>query len=186
MSDRSGPGMDQLLAAALDDLSTAIRFPARPAGRGGGRADPGSATLGVVVEQPSSRPPPPGSRPCPRRCSALLVAGVAGAIGIGIGAIQIRFADGTPLPTPVASVLNRGFGEPTTLAAAEAHVPFDVRVPSDPALGDPDAVYLAAVPDGGTVTLVWGDRPGFPADEDGIGLVVTEFRADIGPETFGR
>ena len=47
-------------------------------------------------------------------------------------------------------------------------------------------VYLAPVPAGGTVTLAWGDRPSFPADEDGIGLVITQFRADIGPETFEK
>jgi len=190
MSDRSDLALDVSLGAALTDLASAISFPATPAlavavvaqiqaparsrwwsktpssGRVGGRALGRSLVLGGLA--------------------ALLVAGVAGAIGIGIGAIQIRFADGTPLPTPVASAANRGFGEPKTLAAAEASVPFDIRLPADPALGEPDAVYLAAVPDGGTVTLVWGERPGFPADDDGIGLVVTEFRADIGPDTFEK
>jgi hypothetical protein len=35
-------------------------------------------------------------------------------------------------------------------------------------------VFLADVPTGGTVTLVWGE------------LVVTQFSADIGPETFEK
>ena len=58
----------------------------------------------------------------------------------------------TPLPTP-ASVANRGFGTETTLAAAQAAVPFAVRLPAEPELGPPDAVFLAVVPEGGTVTL---------------------------------
>ena len=114
--------------------------------------------------------------------AAVLAVGVVGAIGIGLGAIRINFADGSPLPTPVGSVPNRGFGQPVTLDEAEAAVPFDIRLPDDPELGDPDGVF-APVPAGGAVTLAWGDRP-FPADEDGIGLVITQFRADIGPETF--
>jgi hypothetical protein len=36
------------------------------------------------------------------------------------------------------------------------------------------------------VTLAWGDRPGYPAADDGIGLVITEFEADIGPSTFEK
>jgi hypothetical protein len=36
------------------------------------------------------------------------------------------------------------------------------------------------------VVLAWGDRPGYPADADGIGLVITEFEADIGPDTFEK
>jgi hypothetical protein len=65
-------------------------------------------------------------------------------------------------------------------------VPFTIRAPTDPALGQPDAVYLATVPDGGTVTMAWGDRPDYPAGADGLGVMVTEFLADIGPETFEK
>lgn len=187
MSDGSVGDIDQRLTAALEELAIAIRFPATPHL---------SPAVVAQIQAPASsrwwwRAPLVGGRAFGRPLVlgvvlALLVAGVAGAIGIGIGAIQIRFADGTPLPTPVGSVLNRGFGEPASLADARASVPFDVQVPSDPALGDPDAVYLAAVPDGGTVIQVWGERPGFPANDDGIGLVVTQFRADIGPDTFEK
>lgn len=185
MSDRFPAELDQTLAAALADLSAAIDFPATP------RLSDAVGAQVREITMPQTRQWRTGRRPFRRAlvlaaAAALLVVATAGAIGIGIGAIQIRFADGSPLPTPRALVPNRGFGQPTTLAAAEAAVPFDVRVPTDPALGEPDAVYLGAVPEGGTVTLAWGERPGYPADVTGLGVVVTEFRADIGPETFEK
>lgn len=166
MSDRA----DQVLELALAELAAAVRFPPTP------------ALAAEIVSRLERRPvfgwwPWPGSI---RRSVVLAVAGlltlagVAGAIGLGIGAIQIRFADGTPLPTPVGSVVNRGFGTQTTLDAAQAAVPFDIRLPADSTLGAPDAVFLADIPEGGTVSLVWGE------------IVVTEFSADIGPETFEK
>jgi hypothetical protein len=181
MSDRSSSDLD----AALADLSTAIRFPPTPAL---------AAAVAAAVRGIDFAPSPrwrSGFVPLRRAlvlatAAVLLAAGAAGAIGIGIGAIQVRFADGSPLPTPLASVPNRGFGQPVTLAEAEDAVPFDIQVPTAPALGHPNAVYLAVVPEGGTVTLTWGDRPGYPADEHGLGVVVTEFLADIGPETFEK
>ena len=186
MSDRFATAADHTLEVGLADLSTAIRFPATP------------GLAPAVIAQIQVQPPPrwwaeilPGGRSLRRSLvlggvAVIMVAGVAGAIGIGIGAIQIRFADGSPLPTPVASVPNRGFGQPTTLAAARAAVPFVVRVPADPALGEPAAVYLADVPEGGPVILAWGARSGYPAGADGLGVVITEFLADIGPDTFEK
>jgi hypothetical protein len=184
MSDQStlDSTFDPALVAALDDLAAAVRFPATP-----------PIAVGIVSQlEVPSRAGWGISLPSWRRAlvlgtlAALLVAGVAGAIGLGTGAIQIRFADGTPLPTPVGSVPNRGYGQPTTLAEAQQAVPFAIRLPAIPTLGEPDAVYLATVPATGTVTLAWGDRAGYPADADGIGLVVTEFEADIGPATFEK
>lgn len=166
MSDRYDPALE----SALADLAGAIRFPSMP---------PLAAGIAsrLVTQPRAGWWPSFGSL---RRslvlavASLLVVAGIAGAIGIGIGAIQIRFADGTPLPTPGASVANRGFGTQTTLAQAQATVPFAIRLPADGELGAPDAVFLAEVPKGGTVTLVWGE------------LVVTQFSADIGPDAFEK
>jgi hypothetical protein len=177
MSDR-----DAALTAALNDLAAEVLFPPTPL-----------LTEAVVAKllEPAQggwwpRPASLGRALVLGSAAAVLAVGVVGAIGIGLGAIQINFADGTPLPTPVGSVPNRGFGQPLSLNEAQTAVPFDIRLPDDPELGDPDVVYLAAFPSGGTVTLVWGDRPSFSADEEGIGLVVTQFRADIGPETFEK
>jgi hypothetical protein len=50
-----------------------------------------------------------------------------------------------------------------------------------------EPAYLVCVLFGGAVTLLYGERPGFPADPvTGIGLIVTQFRADIGPEYFEK
>lgn len=182
MSDLISDRSDRPLELALADLAAAVRFPPTPALAAG---------IGARLE----RQPAFGwwPWPAPMRRSVVLavaglltLAGVAGAIGLGIGAIQIRFADGTPLPTPGGSVANRGFGEETTLAAAQADVAFTIRLPTDPALGSPDGVFVADFPEGGMVTLAWGERPGFPADDAGNGLVVTQFNADIGPEAFEK
>jgi hypothetical protein len=166
MSDRYDPALE----AALSDLGAAIRFPSTP---------PLAAGIAAyLLAQPRvGWWPRFGSL---QRSLVLAVVGLlavgcfAGAMGIGIGAIQIRFADGTPLPTPLASVANRGYGTQTTLAQAEAAVPFAIRLPGDGDLGPPNAVFLADVPRGGTVTLVWGE------------LIVTQFSADIGPDTFEK
>ncbi len=166
MSDRYDPALE----AALSDLAAAIRFPSTPPMASGIAAQ-------LVAQPRAGRWPRLGSlqRSLVLAVVGLLaVGGIAGAIGIGIGAIQIRFADGTPLPTPLASVANRGYGTQTTLAQAQAAVPFAIRLPADLELGPPDAVFLADVPKGGTVTLVWGE------------LVVTQFSADIGPDTFEK
>jgi hypothetical protein len=182
MADRFDRGADPALFAALTDLAKVVEFPPTPLLAEAVVADMQlPARTGFGLSLPSL------SRSLALGVAAtLLVVSVAGAVGIGTGAIRINFADGTPLPTPVGSVPNRGFGQPTTLDAAQAAVPFDVRVPTHPELGDPDWVYLAAIPEGGTVTLAWGERPGFPADDEGLGLVVTQFAADLGSATFEK
>lgn len=176
MSDRDGA-----LNAALHDLAAEVLFPPTPL-----LADAVVATL----LEPAGRGWWPRPASLARAlvlgsAATVLVVGVVGAIGIGLGAIRISFAE-SPLPTPVGSVPNLGFAQPVTLEDAQAAVAFGIHLPDDPGLGDPDAVYLGAFPSGGTVTLVWGDRPSFPADANGTGLVVTQFRADIGPETFEK
>jgi hypothetical protein len=182
MSDRFAPPADAALAAALADLATAIDFPATPVL---------STAVAAEIRQPIRAGwgwsvPSLGRSLVLGTATALLVVSAAGAIGLGLGAIRINFAGDSPLPSPVGSVPNRGYGQPTTLAEATAAVPFAIRLPAIPDLGEPDAVYLARVPASGTVTLAWGGRPGFPADPDGTGLVITEFAADIGPDTFEK
>jgi hypothetical protein len=62
-----------------------------------------------------------------------------------------------------------------------------LRVPGLTGLGEPDLVYLADPPRAGVVTLLYGDRGEYPADSaTGVGLIVTQFRADIGPEVFEK
>jgi hypothetical protein len=181
MSDRSSRPADSTLEAALADLATAVEFPVTPVL---------SASVVEAIQLPS-RTGWGVSFPSLARSlvlgtvTALLLVTAAGAIGLGIGAIRINFAGDSPLPSPVGSVPNRGYGQPSTLAEAELALPFAIRLPADETLGNPDAVYIGEVPTGGTVTLAWGDRPGYPAGA-GSGLAITEFQADIGPATFEK
>jgi hypothetical protein len=182
MFDRSGRPADPALEVALADLATAVEFPSTPA-----------LATGVIeaIQLPSRTGwgvalPSLGRSVVLGTLTALLVVSVAGAIGLGLGAIRITFVGDSPLPSPVGSVPDRGYGQPSNLAEAKEAVPFAIRLPAIPVLGGPDAVYLADVPASGTVTLVWGDRPGYPADADGSGLVITQFAADIGPATFEK
>jgi hypothetical protein len=186
MSDRSGrvpdSEPDAMLEIQMVELARLVQFPETPeitpavidAIASGSRritwSQPGLLRRGIALGV----------------LATILVASAAGAVGIGIGAIQIKFADGTPLPTPVTSIRLRTLGREVSLEQADAAVAWPIIVPHDPVLGEPDAIYLNAIPSGGTVSFVWGPREGIPAAADGISLVVTEFRADIAPEAFEK
>ncbi len=120
--------------------------------------------------------------------ATLLLVGIAAAIGIAIGGIRFVTGSGTPPPLPAGVAAQRGLGRLVTLDEARSAVAFTIRLPSDAALSEPDHVYLSALaPVGGRVGLVYGDQSGFPADpKSGIGLLITEFRADIGPDSFEK
>ena len=112
--------------------------------------------------------------------AALLIAGLAAAVGIALGGLRI-LSSGDPPGSPLAPelVAERGLGERVTLDQAIDELD-GLLVPTDAALGTPDHVYYDAGTD--AVALAWADRPGLPADpESGLGVVVTQFRADIGP-----
>lgn len=175
MTDERHPRLEDRLL----DLGTAIAFPATP---------PLSALVADRLSQP--RRQLGLGRPISRAFALALVAtvllvGLAAAFGIGLGGLRLVFG---PAPSPLPSVvIGPGLGEATTLAEARETVTFSLRVPALPGLGDPDLVYLAEPPAGGAVTLLYRGRDGFPADPaTNIGLIVTEFRADIGPEIFEK
>ncbi|MDI3338996.1 MAG: hypothetical protein QJR03_12780 [Sphaerobacter sp.] len=85
----------------------------------------------------------------------------------------------TPSPPPTGAAALR-LGTRTTLAEAQARVPFRILVPEAPGLGEPDEVYLdtrAAEP---LLSLVWTPRAGLPeARTTGVGLLLTEFRGSV-------
>ena len=120
--------------------------------------------------------------------AALLVVGVAAAIGFALGGLRITFggpSPGTAIPEDV--VIERAFGDPVRLDQLADRLAFEPLAPTLSELGAPDYAYVAEPPSGGALALIWGDRPGFAAEAgSGIGLVLTEFRADIGPETFEK
>ena len=54
-------------------------------------------------------------------------------------------------------------------------------------MGAPDAVYLGQPPSSGQVSYVYAPRPGLPATSDpAVGALVTQFRADLQTEFFGK
>ncbi len=167
------------LEERLVDLGTAVTFPATP---------PRSALVADRLRQPRRRVWL--GRPVSRALvlallATVLLVAIAAAIGIGLGGLRLVFG---PAPSPLPSmVAGPGLGEPTTLAEARDTVTFSLRVPGLQGLGEPDLVYLAEPPAGGAVTFLYRERDGFPADPStNVGLIVTQFRADIGPEVFEK
>ena len=165
----------------------------------------GAKVLGAA-RQPDSvstpRPSPPAPRPSLVRPLALtsvalvLLLGAAlsgsgdlrGAVAdrLGIPGIRIELVDETPTTDPSSSLPPRSspapvgptllLGEPVSLTAAQAAVPYAIRIP--PALGAPDEVYLRQLPDGPMVALVYRARPGLPqAAETGVGALLLQFPA---------
>ena len=120
--------------------------------------------------------------------ATLLLVGIAAALGIALGGVRFVIGSGTPAPLPPGVAADRGLGRLVTLDEARSAVSFQIRFPAGTALGEPDHVYVSTLlPAGGRVALVYGDRPGFPADtKSRIGVLITEFRADIGPDSFEK
>jgi hypothetical protein len=175
IDQRHAPLEDRLL-----DLGRAVAFPATP---------PLAALVADRLRQPPRRfgLPRPISRGMALALAAtVLLVGVAAAFGLGLGGLRLTFGPVSLSPIP-SMMPGPGLGEPTSLADARQAVTFALRVPGLAELGDPDLVYLADPPAGGAVTLLYGERDGFPADPTtGIGLIVTQFRADIGPDLFEK
>jgi hypothetical protein len=174
--------MRDQLDARLADLGTVLAFPETP---------PLAGSVAERLARPRRGWFAPASRPVSRGialglAATLLLVGVAAAVGIALGGLRIVFGPSTFSPLPSYQV-GPGLGSPTTLADARQQIRFTLRVPSLVALGEPDLVYLAEPPVGGVVTLLYADRSIVPADPaTGIGLIVTQFRADIGPEIFEK
>ena len=83
---------------------------------------------------------------------------------------------------PAGSSLD--LGERVDPAAAEERVHFPVLLPTDPALGAPDAAYVSERDE---VALVWGPRDDLPPTvESDIGLLIMQFRGSVSPEPIGK
>jgi len=175
IDQRGAPLEDRLL-----ELGTALAFPTTP---------PIAALVADRLRQPPRRFGllRPISRGMALALAAtVLLVGVVTAFGLGLGGLRLTFGPVSFSPMP-SLLAGPGLGEPTSLASARQQVTFPLRVPALTELGDPDLVYLADPPAGGAVTLLYGERDGFAADPTtGIALIVSQFRADIGPEVFEK
>jgi hypothetical protein len=169
-----------MLDERLPDLGTSVAFPPTP---------PLAALVGDALRQEPRRWQL--RRPLRRGLAiaiiaAILLVGVAAAFGFGIGGLRLVFGPASFSPLP-SFVVGPDLGTQVSLDVARSEVEFPLRIPGLAALGQPDLVYLADPPAGGAVTLLYGARPGFPAaSATGIGLIVTQFRADIAPESFEK
>ena len=222
MSDPTGLGpMDltdpHLLDAALFDLSRAL---AMPAGDLGGPDPAMRARLRIVAGDRSSesrgwrRQYLPGlGRPLRRGLvlallALVVVAAIAGAIGLGLPGIRIVQApsgDPTPgaatpsappasgsVPTPSSRPtpsisgplgFSLGLGDPITLTGAAAAVDFPVALPRVPNGGGPAAAWLLD----GRLSFVWPSGPNLPPTaEPGIGVLLSEFRGSLDPGYFEK
>jgi hypothetical protein len=129
----------------------------------------------------------------------LVLAGLAAAVAFGLPGIRLVFVGPTATPgavsppagspttsqslPPLGPALARG--HPVTLDEARAAADFPVEVPGDPAVGQPDAVYLDGSGAGARVTLVYGARPGMPlAPGSSASALLTQFRGAVNEGAF--
>ena len=103
----------------------------------------------------------------------------------------------TPSPTPSrspGSILSPpttidqvSLGEPVTLDEARQRAGFPLVVPTDPALGNPDAVYIRAVQGSMAVSFAYRARAGIPVSpQAGLAALVTELGGHLEPAILGK
>jgi hypothetical protein len=204
---------DETLGGALREMGSWVAFPS--ADGEGGRPDVAALARARIVAL-DIRPPSGarrwfglGLRPMRRGrvlglAALLVLAAIAGAIGLGLPGLRIIFGD-IPSQSPVASASpsgsgsgssapsasaspgplgsNLGLGVVLPLADAEARAGFDLILPPDPAIGAPDIAWVT----GRRVNLVWASGPGLPAtDATGIGLLISEFQGHVDPGLYQK
>jgi hypothetical protein len=184
---------DRALEGALRDLATALAYPS--AGADG--SDVAARVRARIVAAPPS-PVGPGpfgwlrARPLRRSlvvaiAALLILAAIAGAVGLGVPGIRILFGGPTPpsIASPSASPSGAsegtlgqalGLGTRVPIEEAERLAGIDIVLPADPAIGSPVATFVFA----DRVALVWPERPGLPADPStGVGLLISQFRGTV-------
>lgn len=188
---------DDAMAGVLRDLGASIAFPSAAQGPGGPDvAARARARIVALDVKPSPGGGHPrfgfGLRPMRRGlvlaiAVLLVLAAIAGAVGLGLPGLRIIFgtvpsqppiatatASGAASLAPLGSVL--GLGTALPLAEVERIAGLDLILPPDPAIGPPDVVYVA----GERATVVWASRPGLPATGDhGVGLLISEFNGRV-------
>ena len=184
MADFAGM-TDQQLEAALRDLGSRFPYPVTPG-------------LSASVRSRLLTPSPRRSVTLPWRTmrvglavAALLVVTVLAATadpGIRSAVAHFFHVQGvtvtrqpSPLPSPTLRPLR--LGRAVSLSEAQSALSFKIALPTDPALGQPDGIYLDQTVPGGEVALVYRSRPGMPAvPQTGVAVLVTEFSGKLNPE----
>jgi hypothetical protein len=98
---------------------------------------------------------------------------------LGLGGVEIHQVEQLP-PVGDPANVRAHLGRRVTLEDASAQVQWAILLPADPALDEPDEVYLDSRVPGGVVSLLWNSRPGLPqASPVQAGLLLTEFAGSI-------
>ena len=214
---------DDDLAGALRQLATSVAFPSAVP------TEPTAPDLAASARRRIEQSPPrqpmwqrlglgggvggeAGLRGRPMRrglvlalVALLVLAAVAGAVGLGLPGLRIIFGNppspgsiSSPTPSSIASPAPSGPGPSATIqplggslglgdalpfAEVERQAGFDLLIPTDPPIGPPDVSYL----NGQRVALVWASRPALPETNTlGIGLVLGEFQGTVDPGYYEK
>ena len=178
MAERWSEWSDERLGAALSGLRARVDFP-----------EPGDVAERVLARVAGAR----RTRSRWARAAVAMAAAVTVLAGVlvlssgarhavagwlGIGGVRIQVVPTLPSAGPLTSELD--LGRPVSLQTAQAEAGFRIRVPEDPALGRPDAVYLRSGFVQDQVWLVYRSRPAVPpASQTGVSLLISEFRGGI-------
>jgi hypothetical protein len=206
---------DAALDGALRSLAAAIDWPtAAPAAPSGVATGPDIATrVRIRLTDPDRRRPSrswwQGSwRPLRRSLvlaliALLALAIVAGAVGLGLPGLRFILGGGPPPPTPAPTVASGatptpspttpgepgaaiGLGKLVSLDEVESLTGIPVRLPADPRLGTPDAVWVDASK-GNQVAYVWAPSADLPeTTERGVGLVLMRFNGATDPGFYEK
>lgn len=143
-----------------------------------------------LVAQPARRPTPLWRDPRRLALAAALLLVIAGAAALVNPASRDAIAhffhvrgvivNRAPSPLPSISTNPPYLGRRVSQTEAQSQVAFQIAVPTDPTLGEPDGVYVDTTVPGGEVAFAYGPRPGIPlVRETGLGVLITEFRGDL-------
>lgn len=188
---------DDQIELALGDLGRAVEFPRTP--------DLTSAVRARLESEPAP-PKEPGNvrfltswRIVAAAAALILIFLGAALVGLpnfrhavadhlGVRGIKITFVDETPTPeaTPLGNSLL--LGNRVTLAEAKAAVPFELKMPILPGLGEPDEVYLRALPDGQPmVSFIYYPSDVVPeTEETGVGALLMQFQTNVETPMMGK
>jgi hypothetical protein len=184
---------DAGLEALLRETTEAVAWPAASPPGGPDIAMRVRARL-VAAPRPGARRPWTAWRPVRRSLliaivALLTLAAIAGAVGLGLPGLRLILGEPpaspppsvapsrTPPPGPIGSSLR--LGELYALDEVEALTGIPVQLPTDPAIGPPNAVYVDRVR-GNQVAFVWAASDALPETrEPGIGLILMRFDGTI-------
>ena len=204
MADQRRPRLpDDELIVALGGLAETLAWPAPSLSPDA--PDLATRVRARIAAAPPARAPRPRWSWWPARralvlagAALLALAAVATAVGLGIPGIRLIFGEPPVTPSPSAAAspsvsVSAPAGPPgsdlalgglVALDDAADRAGFTVRLPTDPAIPAPDAVYVNALDQ---VTIVWEVSEALPpTTEPRIGLLMSQFQGRIHPDSMRK